>query len=447
MTTFEEARQVLQKESVDGVSLYDHLAEVVLKILVEKPANASEAFEHLSVSVKEARAKKSEPVNSASRAAAKAAQLKWATSTQALFAVPDEPPEGGPVTPDLLDEANMWSWAGVSFGQLELYRLYLSIKKLALTLPEEHETLRFWGKITTRSGGDYTIIEGRAIEDQLGEIDPRKMEGTSGTNRYTYWVTRGADQPWVQLPPVTQAQIVVSRKIRRFFSGDLEAAVPGYPPFPGTEKNLLRAQIARIGAGCLVSPAGFFEVDEDSDPPAIKVAEAEAINEAFPKAIDDLRTVDGWVHHEMEINAIGRVRPQPEVEEGDEAAAALTVEEPDPIAPMRSLADDEENSWGFRVSPAGAGVSPNSMVVAKSLLWPGAYAVAAGKRFTCIYIGTGVKWQAEPFEIPMPPPLQTEWQLPVQDGDPEENVLGNVLVEQSDVLVDPTPPMEEEPEE
>lgn len=47
--------------------------------------------------------------------------------------------------------------------------------------------------------------------------------------------------------------------------------MPGYPPFPGTEINLLRAQIARITAGVCVSPAGFFEVDEEAEPATIKV--------------------------------------------------------------------------------------------------------------------------------------------------------------------------------
>lgn len=37
-----------------------------------------------------------------------------------------------------------------------------------------------------------------------------------------------------------------------------------------------------------------------------KVAEDEAINEAFPKAVEDLMAPDGWVHHELELNTLGR---------------------------------------------------------------------------------------------------------------------------------------------
>lgn len=101
------------------------------QILTERPSDASAVFEHLSASVKEARVTPSEdkthPLGSQ---AAMADQLKWAQTSQALFAVPDEPAEGGPIVPDILNEANLWEWGGLSFGRLETYRMYLSIKKV-----------------------------------------------------------------------------------------------------------------------------------------------------------------------------------------------------------------------------------------------------------------------------------------------------------------------------
>jgi len=44
--------------------------------------------------------------------------------------------------PDLVDESNLLEWAGVSLGRGDTYRLYLSIKKLAESLPAEVERLR-----------------------------------------------------------------------------------------------------------------------------------------------------------------------------------------------------------------------------------------------------------------------------------------------------------------
>lgn len=42
--------------------------------------------------------------------------------------------------------------------------------------------------------------------------------------------------------------------------------IHSFPPFPGTEKNYLRAQIARISATTHVSPIGFFTFSgEDED--------------------------------------------------------------------------------------------------------------------------------------------------------------------------------------
>ena len=114
-------------------------------MLTDRPSDASAVFEHLSASVKEATVT---PVNltpSKGEQIAMAKQLKWAQSSQALFAVPDEPPEGGAVVPDMLDEANMWEWGGVSFGRLETYRLYLSVKKVGTELitsrANHHESL------------------------------------------------------------------------------------------------------------------------------------------------------------------------------------------------------------------------------------------------------------------------------------------------------------------
>ena len=43
------------------------------------------------------------------------------------------------------------------------------------------------------------------------------------------------------------------------------AQVDTFPPFPGSEKNYLRAQIARISAATHVSPIGVFKFDEEEE--------------------------------------------------------------------------------------------------------------------------------------------------------------------------------------
>lgn len=115
-------------------------------------------------------------------------QLTWTKNSAALLKVPEEPPEdGGVKIPDILEDANLLEWAGVSFSKGDIYRIFLSIKKLAEGLPGEVEKLRFFGKITTR-GLPYYIVEGLSPEDEEGIVET-KQEGRNGANKYAYWVS------------------------------------------------------------------------------------------------------------------------------------------------------------------------------------------------------------------------------------------------------------------
>lgn len=111
-------------------------------------------------------------------------------------------------------------------------------------------------------------------------------------------------------------------------------------------------------------------------------------------------------------------------------------------------------NWTFRIGPGGAGASANSVVVARSLLWPGACAVAYGRKFIDIYIGNAIcqdniinnpdntsimKFVA--YSPPDPKPIQAEWQVPSEEDG------GNSYVEAADQKTDPTPSIVENAEE
>lgn len=168
--------------------------------------------------------------------------------------MPEEQVEPPVAVPDLVDEANLFEWAGISFGKGDVYRLYLAMKKLAGTLDGGMGRLRLFGKITTR-GLPYYIVEGLSEADEEG-IDETKQEGRMGANKYAYWVSQSAEalSGWIKLPNVTMVQVITSRQFKRLLTGNLDAPVPAYPPFSGTEKNLLRAIIARIAGSTLISP-------------------------------------------------------------------------------------------------------------------------------------------------------------------------------------------------
>ena len=82
---------------------------------------------------------------------------------------------------------------------------------------------------------------------------------------------------WELLPRAQAHFIILARQMRRFFTGDLNAKgvihfqsynwfsciVYGFPRFHGTEKDYLRAQIARITASTLISPRGAYTTGDD----------------------------------------------------------------------------------------------------------------------------------------------------------------------------------------
>lgn len=103
------------------------------------------------------------------------------------------------------------------------------------------------------------------------ENAPPPAEIDQGANTYCYFVATSATalaDDWTLLPDVTPAMILASRKVRRLFSGDLDAPLESHPPFPegqAKEKFLLRAQIARISAGSLAAPVGLLTVPDQEE--------------------------------------------------------------------------------------------------------------------------------------------------------------------------------------
>jgi len=438
MATLEEAKQFLkQDKNGKGTNLYDHLSDVLLKILVEKPTDAYDTFENLSAAVKKTTISPDVSSESATDVNDEATtemvskqQLSWTSKTSGLLTKPDEPVEGGPSFPSLVQDASLMEWAGISFGPSETYRLFLSIKAFAATLDAGYGQIRFWGRISTRSGY-YYIIEGTTYEDPE-EIDLEKQEGLQGVNKHTYWVATSTASAWTQLPFVTSAQITSARQLTYYMTGDLEASVPGYPPFPGKEANLLATQVVLISSGAVVVPEGLFKIADEDEVDGIIPNDDEDFT---PKTSDELKDLSAWAHLELDINSIGRSQPLPEIL--DSEGEPIERENPDILPPLRSLADDEESSWAIRSCPGGSGEGNDSIIVVRSLKIPGAYAISNGtKKFLNVYVGDGVAYKAKPYMVPFAPPLQSEW-APAED----EEII---LTEAQDILVDPTPAEEEE---
>lgn len=92
--------------------------------------------------------------------------------------------------------------------------------------------------------------------EELFDIPPEPIG--QGVNRFSYFVVNCLSDEWIELPICTPKQIAVSRQIKKFLTGDLEADIISYPCFPGKEKHYLRAMIARITAGTHIAPKGYY---------------------------------------------------------------------------------------------------------------------------------------------------------------------------------------------
>jgi radial spoke head protein 4A len=442
---FAKAKAFLQRKE-GGSSVYDHLTEVVLKLVSDQPDTALAALEQLSAAVKSsafpalgAGERAGGQAAAGEVAAARAAYLK---SQAALLKAPgadggEDGAGGAPGEPvqDFTDEANYLEWAGVSFGKTESFRIHLALKHLAAAFPARN--LRLFGKVAG-TGADYWVAEG-AMDAPEDEADGAKdalgntiHKTGDGPNKFTYFVCSSIGGAWTKLPAVTPHQVVAARANRRLLTGDLGARVGGHPPFPGTEANYLRALIAIVSAGTAIAPTGVFSAVDGDETGAIQPAEE-------PGDAPDLTSPDSWVHTGLALNALGRTRPNPPKTD-DEGNEVPDENAPEPSAPLKPITEDAPvtdeaeggGAWDIRPCPGVAGMAEGAagnIVVVRSLRFPGAYTVGVGKKFTSVYIGNGLEVAVKPFQPSLPPAaLPAEYDFAAD---------GQVVKEKPDVAADP----------
>lgn len=473
----EDAQNFLKLGNASGGdSLYAHLSKVILKVITERPVDANASFEEFSVAVRTESQKQEEekvkklPEGDENYSASTEHQLAWAEKQTELMKPPaadaePDPPEA--VFPNLMNEAVTFEWAGISFGAETTYMLYLSLKSLAKMADTK---VRFWGKILAMQGDYYVAeIRTRADDPDLDEVDKTQVEADDGPNTYTYYVTRepGDASSWTKLPHVTPKQIVIARNLKRFFTGDLNAPVMTFPPLPSftkaamyhddkpyhfcgkfahnTEAHLLRAQIAQITSECVLSLAGYFKEPEDMDPLKPNWIEEEddedRIKERGEYVHEQLLDLDSrlWVHAELGIGSSGRCQPMPNEEEGEDP---MPSDDDKRVIDGRlgSVSDDRfpppdqgKPLWLARSVPSGSGKSKNSMVLVRSLKWPGAVAIASAKKKPLnLYVGFGFPKDTsvpKPYAPPMPRAVKQECAEPLNE---EEDVIVEPVEEEEE---------------
>lgn len=408
------------QQNTDGVSLHGHLTELIHSLLTSKDPNALEKLESLSLDVKAKHFKAAEAGTRNLPPAPAPNDNRWNKRSNQLHttAALDDDDDG---VPNVIEDMKLFSWAGVGISQEDAYRLFLAMTKLRAS--EGLKSLRFFGKILGTKR-DYYVVESMlppappAMPVKEPKV-PAEAPG-AGLNSCTYFVTHDLAEPFVKLPDVTPAQVVVAASIKKFFTGELEAPVRCYPPFPGKEAAYLRAQLARIATATVLVPAGKFKFDEEVEeaPPVIPTP----ADEYEAKAPDEMLEADNWCHLFPGILKIGRCTNPPKPEEEEEEAGDAEPEEPEEEVPALMAVSADAQISELTLVPDGEPIAlpawstslalnqgtgkEYAVAIAKSHRWPGAYSAAAMKegKFASVYIGYGSENSGSSF-TPAPPPF------------------------------------------
>lgn len=149
--------------------------------------------------------------------------------------------------------------------------------------------VRFCGKIYGTCF-DYWVVNGvHNVEEVKGLPEPRGK----GVNELTWWVCGNLVDDWVQLPDCMPVHVKAARKVKTLLTGHLNADVKTNPPFPGQERHLLRAQLARIFHATALHPKGMLNMEaineDEGAPEVMKVVD----DFPFPQT-DDLKQLEAW---------------------------------------------------------------------------------------------------------------------------------------------------------
>lgn len=457
---------LLKTSSTSSKNLYDHLSDVLGKILEERPDHCVDVFEDISKIVKKGRIEEPEEPedDKESKEIAEVHQKLFEKDGDGEGGEPEAEEDIETPLPDLMNLNFYFEQAGIGLSREEMFRLFLALKQLVDTKPLQ--MVRFWGKVFGIESNYYVAeVEYRegeeeedeeeeeqgegegdeqAKDDDKGDEDDEggeeddtpkpdwkpppvipKEENRSGTNKRTFFVTTDPGKPWIKLPAVTPAQIVTARCIKKFFTGRLDAPIVSYPPFPGNEMNYLRAQIARISAGTQVSPAGYymFEEEEEEEDEG-EVRDSYMLNVDFEGiSVRELAdaSLHNWVHHVQHVLPQGRCvwhnpveKPEDDFEEEEEEDEKEDIEEPKPESGPQLLTsiaeDDAVNGMPAWTPNMSSELLPQyGLAVMRSNRWPGAVAFAKDRKFENIYIGWGHKFDADNYTPPPPPAAMEEY--------------------------------------
>ncbi|PNH08597.1 Flagellar radial spoke protein 4, partial [Tetrabaena socialis] len=240
----------------DGTSMYDHLVNLVSKVLEDHPSKPVDLLE-ASLLVKKStfEAKESSPLVP-TPVVPDATQTAAAVSLFGDRELPINPQTGEPVAaepPNDFECENMTAAAtvldslGVGLGREVGINIALAAKRIGEDPRLAAKSVRFFGKFLGLYA-DYYVFEvafKKAPEEAAaqpaaaaaapgGQAPVPAEPSGKGANRFTYLVCNSIGGPLTRLPDVAPDQVKASRRIKKMLTGRLVSHVSTYPTFPGT---------------------------------------------------------------------------------------------------------------------------------------------------------------------------------------------------------------------
>ena len=299
---------------------------------------------------------------------------------------------------DILAQSKLFEWGGISFNDLEWYKIRTAMKKLLIE--NNCEYIRFFGKIFGIHS-DYYIIQGLPRNYPM-KNPPVHVEskGNEGINRYTFWVSNSPLESWYELPDITAEQLVISRRFKYYFTGNLNSKVKSFISFPGKEMHLLKCQIIRILHSSCIVPKGYLKISENfKEQLEGKVTEYD--EEYKSPSFEEMKTNEGesWVHEHAYIFPNGKVI-DPSVEAQVDRLKPISEDEGYKIKEGEGDNINEIDMKYWKVKVVGDNMMHNrangdpithAIVLVKNTRWPGTLTVWKEEKFSNIYVGFGIK--------------------------------------------------------
>ena len=299
---------------------------------------------------------------------------------------------------DIISQSKLFEWGGISFSDEEWYKIRLAMKKILIE--NNCEFLRFFGKIYGINS-DYYILQG-ILKDYPMNNPPVHVEsrGNEGINRYTFWVSNSILESWYELPDITAQQIVESRKFKYIFTGDLNAKVKSFVPFPGKEMHLLKCQIVRILHSSCIVPKGLLKLSENfKDQLEGKITEYD--EEYKSPTFEEMKSPEGesWIHEQAYIYPNGKVI-DPSIETQVDRLKGINEDEGYKIKEGEGENIEEKDMKYWKIKVVGDQMMHNrqngdpithAVILVRNNRWPGTLAVWKEEKFANIYVGFGTK--------------------------------------------------------